>query len=138
MNPIGRGEAGFAIHENLSLLHEGIAGPPGTNTGRCQVFVESDSLGEIGIVARHDERQAKRSGARKGSAGEDSKKEPDEAALALGLGFRESDGALAVFPLPTLFHHFDTLEALHDRALTGCATFTFERVVLGHRIRTMG
>lgn len=66
------------------------------------------------------------------------RKSPGGAGLALGLGFGESDGALAFFPFPALLHHLDTLEAFHHRALTGCATFTFERVVLGHRIRKMG
>lgn len=55
--------------------------------------------------------------------------------LTLGLGFWEANGALAIFPFATLFHELDALEALHYRAFTGCAAFTFERVVLGHKIR---
>lgn len=56
--------------------------------------------------------------------------------LGFRFGLGKSDGALAFFPVTTLFHELNALEALHDRALTGCATFTFEGIVLGHRIRT--
>lgn len=55
--------------------------------------------------------------------------------LTLGFGLREANGALTISPFATLFHEFDSLEALHYRAFTSCAAFTFERVVLGHKIR---
>ena len=60
---------------------------------------------------------------------------PQFAGLAFGFGLRETNSALPFLPLATLFHEFDAFEALHHRAFTGCSAFTFERVVLGHKIR---
>lgn len=58
--------------------------------------------------------------------------------LALSLGLGKTDGALALFPFAALLHEFDAFEAFHNRTFTSCAAFTFERVVLGHRIRKIG
>ena len=54
--------------------------------------------------------------------------------LALGLCFREAEGALAFFPLATLLEKFDAFKALEDRAFTGGATADFQAVMLGHLI----
>lgn len=61
-----------------------------------------------------------------------------EGNLALSFGLGKTNGALALFPFTTLFHEFDALETLHYRTFTSCAAFTFERVVLGHRIKEIG
>jgi hypothetical protein len=51
---------------------------------------------------------------------------------------------LAILPLPTLLHEFDTLEALHHGAFASGTTFASEGVVFGHernfglRRRTLG
>ena len=60
------------------------------------------------------------------------------AGLTFGFGLGEADGAFAIGPFAALFHELYAFEALHYRALTSCATFTFERVVLGHRIKEVG
>lgn len=55
--------------------------------------------------------------------------------LTFGLGFRQANGTFSFGPFATLFHELNALEALHHRALTSGATFTFERVMLGHWIK---
>ncbi len=52
--------------------------------------------------------------------------------LRFRLGFRQTDRALAFFPLAALFEQFNPLEPLENGTLATGSTANFERCVLGH------
>ena len=117
-------ETRVSIDNDFTLLDQRIAGAAGANPGGSEILVEANSF------RCHGKRK---SGAQRGPAIENLENNPG-GGLTLALGLGETDGALAFFPFTALFHELYALKALHYRALAGSAAFTFQRVVLGHKI----
>lgn len=127
LHPVAGIKAGLAIDDDFALQDKCIAGTTGSDSRGGEVFIEADAFGRF--------HEKKKDGAKEMAPPENLTEKFSRWGLTLGFGLREANGALTIFPFATLFHEFDSLEALHYRAFTSCAAFTFERVVLGHKIR---
>lgn len=93
-----------AVDADFSLLDEAIGLTAGQFGARGNEFVEANFVFHFRLEAT---KKRNRSGSAKKLCWEGK-------GLAFSFCFRETDGALAFFPLATLFEDFDAFETLHD------------------------